>query len=1101
MVPGAANVNLRGLGANRSLTLIDGHRAMPLNASMIVDLNTIPSIAIGGLEVITGGASAVYGADALAGVTNIKFRDNYEGMQLRFRGGLNEAGGDGEEHQISALIGANFADGRGNVMIGMEYSKRREALWRNRDHFREVMESPYSNSGSYFFAFDPYYSVGSVAGTANTFQGPNAWNGGPPSADAIAQVFANNTCPGGTIACIVNPTTCVPHGGNGFTFNPDGSLYVRSSQIVTGAGPTAVTTYYGPQGFNQPASATEEDGLKITCAFTQAGTSADPRYPGEPCNPTVNRIDWTKWLSGPREAYNMFARSTFDISENLEAYANFHVASSTTFTLREPAPMLGGSYVIIPFGTEAGGNIYMPSLNPATGATRPEYLAGGVKGLSCAPMGGCTMAEAFPVPDSMRTLLESRPGAGPIPSNGVNATNPFRGLDNCMVYELASAPAPGVLTNPESGALYTIKTDPNTGQPIAKCGAESGWALNQTAEWLPGRGTTNIGNLFQIAFGLRGDLGISDWTWDAYASVGTSETQTNYGGYQSLRNYMNILSAPNYGKGYQETGPASKYLTCTSGINPFDKNLVVSEDCKNAILTSPVDRNTMKQRILELTSQGHVMDLPAGEMRAAAGATYRWNGYKFQPDSLNDRNYTRDYSAGAFGSGDLNADVSVKEVYGELLIPLIKDMPFIRQLELELGARYSDYSTGQEVSTYKILGSWAPTEWLRLRGGYNRAERAPNMSELYATPNGTAQFAAVPTDPCRNEPNNALVNFPGPTPGTTLNNTDTTDPAFRAKLQGLCSAHMNSWGGNNATEFHADPNSWNLAGGSSLSRGNPNLRNEKGDTYTFGLAFASPFEHQLLSGITGTVDWYSASVKDPVEVLQTSIIINSCFNMNGLNPNFELDDPNGFCRLLERDPGTGAIQRVYVEFANQGKLQIRGVDVSARWTASMADLGLGMLPGSLSINTNMNFLLEQTQRYGVVGLADYAGFGGAAKFSSSTGFNYNWSNYRVGLTWNYRASTDSPTTFAAVPNANGTASPTLQKNGLQLGYPSVNMFNLSISARLGMLSVGFNVNNLFDKKPRPGGHNMYDPRGGFGSFSPFDDLTGRRYSFNVTADF
>lgn len=112
VVPGAANVNLRGLGANRSLTLIDGHRAMPLNASMIVDLNTIPSIAIGGLEVITGGASAVYGADALAGVTNIKFRDNYEGMQLRFRGGLNEAGGDGEEHQISALIGANFADGR-----------------------------------------------------------------------------------------------------------------------------------------------------------------------------------------------------------------------------------------------------------------------------------------------------------------------------------------------------------------------------------------------------------------------------------------------------------------------------------------------------------------------------------------------------------------------------------------------------------------------------------------------------------------------------------------------------------------------------------------------------------------------------------------------------------------------------------------------------------------------------------------------------------------------------------------------------------------------------------------------------------------------------
>jgi outer membrane receptor protein involved in Fe transport len=92
VVPGAANVNLRGLGANRSLTLLDGHRAMPVNASMTVDLNSIPSIAIGGMEVITGGASAVYGADALAGVTNIKFRDKFEGMEVRVKGGVNEVG-------------------------------------------------------------------------------------------------------------------------------------------------------------------------------------------------------------------------------------------------------------------------------------------------------------------------------------------------------------------------------------------------------------------------------------------------------------------------------------------------------------------------------------------------------------------------------------------------------------------------------------------------------------------------------------------------------------------------------------------------------------------------------------------------------------------------------------------------------------------------------------------------------------------------------------------------------------------------------------------------------------------------------------------------
>jgi iron complex outermembrane receptor protein len=1099
VVPGAANVNLRGLGANRSLTLIDGHRAMPLNASMIVDLNTIPSIAIGGMEVITGGASAVYGADALAGVTNIKFRDNYEGMQLRVRGGMNEVG-DGEEHQISALIGANFGDGRGNVLIGMEYSKRREALWVERDYFREVMESPFSGSGNFAFAYEPYYTSGAAAGTLNTFQ--NAWNGGAPSQAAIASVFTGNSCPGGAVSCIAT-TAGVPHAGNGWSFNPDGSLYVRSSQIVTGTGANSVTTYYGPQGWNRPAAGTIVDPFEVGCNFTAVGTSADPDFNGEPCNPTVNRIDYGRWLSGPRDAYNMFARATYDVTDNVEAYTNFHVASSSTYTRREPAPLLGGFGVIIPFDAQANGNaIYLPSLNPNTGATRPEFLSGGVKGTVCGPTGGCTMSQAYPVPGPLRTLLESRASAGNIPTTGLNATNPFRGLNNCMVYTLAPDPnAPGVLTNPASGARYTVQIDPNTGQPVAKCGQDSGWQLNQTADWLPPRGTESTANLYQIAFGLRGAMGISDWTWDLYSSVGTSETATNYIGFQSIRNYMSILSAPNYGKGYQETGPASKYFTCTSGLNPFDPNLEVSQDCKNAIIVNPSDRSIMQQRIAEFTSQGRVMDLPAGEVRAAAGATYRWNDFRFKPDTVVDRNYTRDYSAGAFGSGSLDSAVSVKEVYGELLVPLLKDLPLINSLEMELGARYSEYSTGQDVATYKVLGSWAPAEWVRIRGGYNRAERAPNMSELFATPNGSAQFGSAPNDPCRNNPNGALTNFPGTAPGTTLNNTDTTDPAFRAKLQALCSAHMNEWGANNASEFHANPAGWDIGGGGALVVGNANLRNEQGDTWTLGAAFTSPFQHELLSGITGTLDWYKARVTDPVELLQTSTIVNSCFNMNGLNPSFALDDPNGFCSLLERDPGTGAFQRVYIEYANQGRLQISGMDVSMRWGADMAQLGLQSIPGSLSINTNMNVLLEQTQRYGVEGLGDYKGFGGASELRANTAFTYTWDRHRIMLMWTYRNATDTPTTFATVANATGTAAPTLQNNGQLVGYKSTHLFNLTLGTFIGNMNATFGVNNLFDSKPRAGGYDIRDPRGGFGSFSPFDDLTGRRYSLSLQMDF
>src|SRR5688572_14193846 len=106
--PGAATVNLRGLGANRSLTLIDGRRGQPSNATLTIDLNTIPSSAIASVEVITGGASAVYGADALGGVTNFKLRDNFQGVEVTARGGVNEHGGDGKDWQVSTLLGTSL---------------------------------------------------------------------------------------------------------------------------------------------------------------------------------------------------------------------------------------------------------------------------------------------------------------------------------------------------------------------------------------------------------------------------------------------------------------------------------------------------------------------------------------------------------------------------------------------------------------------------------------------------------------------------------------------------------------------------------------------------------------------------------------------------------------------------------------------------------------------------------------------------------------------------------------------------------------------------------------------------------------------------------
>lgn len=158
--------------------------------------------------------------------------------------------------------------------------------------------------------------------------------------------------------------------------------------------------------------------------------------------------------------------------------------------------------------------------------------------------------------------------------------------------------------------------------------------------------------------------------------------------------------------------------------------------------------------------------------------------------------------------------------------------------------------------------------------------------------------------------------------------------------------------------------------------------------------------------------------------------------------------------------------------------------------------------GTFQVNSMMNYLIDQIQRYGADRLGDYAGYGGAAKFRANTGVTYAWGGrHRVTLSWNYRDGTDTPTTFATVANADGTQSPTLEPNLQITGYKSTSLFNLSAGTTFGPVNVSLNVNNLFDKEPRPGGYDLRDPRNGFGTFSPFDDLVGRRYLLNLTVDF
>lgn len=130
---GVVNIDLRDLGIARTLTLVNGRRfvaGIPGNSA--VDLNAIPSAMIERVEVITGGASAVYGSDAVAGVVNFILKEDFEGVELSSRYEITSEG-DGEEYDLSMLIGSNFADDKGNATVFLGYTDQGAVFSRDRD--------------------------------------------------------------------------------------------------------------------------------------------------------------------------------------------------------------------------------------------------------------------------------------------------------------------------------------------------------------------------------------------------------------------------------------------------------------------------------------------------------------------------------------------------------------------------------------------------------------------------------------------------------------------------------------------------------------------------------------------------------------------------------------------------------------------------------------------------------------------------------------------------------------------------------------------------------------------------------------------------------
>lgn len=190
---GQANIDLRGLGANRNLVLLDGRRPMVSANDLTVDVNTIPSALIDSVEVITGGGGAVYGADAVAGVVNIKLKKNFEGFNLSTSYSDSTVYHDSKDWSVNALLGGNFADGKGNAVLAFDKTSR-EALIKSQRPF----------------------SVFATSTTGTPPQGVLRWSGANPIPEgAVDALFATYGVAANNVAA---------QSGR-IQFNQDGSLY------------------------------------------------------------------------------------------------------------------------------------------------------------------------------------------------------------------------------------------------------------------------------------------------------------------------------------------------------------------------------------------------------------------------------------------------------------------------------------------------------------------------------------------------------------------------------------------------------------------------------------------------------------------------------------------------------------------------------------------------------------------------------------------------------------------------------------------------------------------------------------------------------------
>ena len=785
-------LDLRGLGTQRTLVLVNGRRHVAadiLNNAVSPDINTFPTDLIERIDVVSGGKSAIYGSDAVAGVVNFILKDNFDGVQVRGQAGISNYKDAGAQYG-SVLLGQNFADGRGNIAINLEFSHQERYYASDRPNLRQN---------------DAFVVVDTDVGT--------------PSDDVFDRAFfrdirSSTISLGGQVG-IASPRTAQRCGtdplGNpytcGFLFQPNGTLIAQTGLRV-GLSPNG--SYINGNGYSG------REGQLIT-------------------------------LSPDLKRYSANLIGHFEVSPAF-------------------VPFIEAKYVkTVAFGSQSG-----PFFNQGTGS----------------------------VENSAATL-------------GFNRERPR--LDNPYL----STQARTLLT--QQFLLGGVDPNSTSTTPAALTAAQITSINDGSFRFALRRNYVDLGirdeNLRRETY--RGVVGVRGSFWDDWSY----EVSANYGEFKERNVIAGNISRQRFLLAIDTTTNAAGQIVCRSQVTPSAAGIDragnpaqlaadvaacqplnpfgvgnISQAAKNYLTVTSRAEGKITQFVGSAFVAGDLsslFELPGGPIGFSIGGEYRRETNYYDLDDYTQAGYAFYNAIPTLAPPAFE----VKEAYGEIRVPLLKDIPAISELTLTGSGRVADYK-GSTGTVYAYSGGieYSPVRDLRFRGSYSRSVRAPNLSELYSQQ--SQNFAPAPNDPC------SARNI----------NTGSATRAANCAAAGR-------------------PAGYDFVYTSSLeiiSGGNPGLQAEKSDSYTGGFVFTPSF----VPGLSISADYYDITVNNVITTTGSAQqILNLCYDSPTLN--------NPFCGLFQRAGAAGGPRgeqafrvlegSLLQSTANFAKLKVKGVDTNVAY--------------------------------------------------------------------------------------------------------------------------------------------------------------------------